>query len=145
MLVCCNSSFRPEDSWRLANKTENGNFYHKRRIEIGICPKCHKFILALIETNLKTDFIKTTIFKERKAYKAFEEYQTQKLNIEYSVKAGSKSKMNWQYFDNKEIKEHNGNVNKIRHYLVDFNGTRKLVLEVDVDYKNKIYYSNTNL
>lgn len=140
MLVCCNSSFRPEDSWRLANKTENGNFYHKRRIEVGICPKCHKFILALIETNLKTDFIKTTIFKERKAYKAFEDYQTEKLNIEYKPKYGSKSNMSLHYFENVEVREHTGNVTKIRHYEVDFNGSRKLKAEVEVNYKDKVYY-----
>lgn len=105
---------------------------------------CSKFVVSVRETNLKTGVEKITIFKERKAYKAFEYYQNEKVNIEYSgSKYGSKSNMNWRYFDNKEIKGVDGNITKIRHYEVNFNGTRNLKAEVEVDYDKKIYYSNT--
>lgn len=141
MLECCNI-FRPEDTWRLVNKTENGNFYHKRRLEIGICPKCNKFVVTLFETNLKTGYHKITQFKERKAYKAFEYYQKEKLNNEYNVYNGNKSNMNWRFCENIEVKDSDGNVTLIRHYKTDFNGVRALIAEIPVDYKQNIYYNS---
>jgi hypothetical protein len=144
VIECC-GAFRAEDSWRLANKIENSNYYHKRRLELGICPKCNKFVVALHETNLKTGYHKVTIFKERKAYKAFEEFQKEKLNNEYSVRNGNKANMNWRFCENKEVKDSTGNVILIRHYIIDFNGAKKLISQVPVDYNNNIYYMTPRL
>lgn len=138
MLFCC-GSFRPESSWSLSNEDRDGNFYIKRRVEVGECPKCKKFIVRVWETNIATNSEKNYLLKDRKALKAYERCITQKANKEYNPRYGSKSNMNWFYFDNKEIKNHSGNVVLIRHYLVDFNGTRKLETEIPVDYENKIY------
>ena len=142
MLYCC-GTFRASSAWSLSNEDRDGNFYIKRRVEVGNCPKCNKFVVRIWETNLQTNIEKNFLYKDRKAFKAYQSCKNQRANREYNPKYGSTSNMNWVYFDNKEIKNHTGNIIWIRHYQTDFNGGRILVAEIPVDYEQKIFYTYT--
>ena len=138
MLHCCGQSFKYE---RIITPLDN-YLYSNRSLEIGRCPKCGSLICELIQYSKRADRF-VTVRPRKKDVRSFiqrienEPYQEQTFKVKY----GNKSNMNFTYFDTSEIKQKD-NVVLLRHYEKDFNDTVRSIIEVKVDYNNKIYYSN---
>lgn len=117
---CC-SKFYARDIYSLTPKD-----YVERILEVGFCPKCGAFVAELRKRNFEG---KWTIeyAKRKKALRLYEENKNDIVrDLISKVKHGNKSNMGFRYGENVEVKSKDGSV-EIRHYAVDFNGTKELL------------------
>ena len=138
LLHCCGQDFAYS---RMITPLDN-EAYTNRSLEIGRCPKCGALICELIQYSKKHKRFVTIRPKKKDVSSFIHRLESQPYTEEmHKVKYGTKSNMNYTYFDTSEIKSKD-NVVLLKHYKKDFNGTIRGIIEVEVDYDNKIYYSD---
>lgn len=125
ILNCCNSDIENVDVWFLKDIKD----FTARKLFYAKCPKCHYPVIALYEkrisdgkiflnSNIRGKHAVNTLCREEK--RVITKFPDIKADCLYG----------WVYGVNKEIKNKNGKVTKVRQYASDFLGNKKLRKEI---------------
>ena len=91
---------------------------------VGNCPHCDKFVVEVYKKNYKGKWSSFQA-KKRKALRLFEQYASNIVNRDSSIKYGNRSNMAFRYGLNIEANQKGKKI--IKRYAVDFNGTKELL------------------
>lgn len=122
-LICnCKTAINKVDVWFLKDIKN----FEARKLIIGLCSKCHRPVITLIEKRISDG----QIFKDENitgnnAVKIINRESKRALCRYFKVDANSLC--GWVYGVNTEIKNKKGDTTQIRQYSSDFYGKKKIV------------------
>ena len=124
----CGQNIKPSDVWFLADTKECNN----RILYIGYCPRCLKECSLLLETNKiqNKTFGKPKYGKQAK--KEIELCRCDKLFTAHDLKIKKGKPYSWVYGENKEIRNKNGEVIKIKQSACDYYGQKEIIKTIDL-------------
>ena len=122
MKHCVN--FQPYDIWFL----QDNELFSHRKLFLGLCPKCSKPVLELVQFNILTNQPSVT---KKIGYSAHDFAESLKTQVMYSLSECNRLKFkskpfSWVYGINKERKLKNGNTIAYQ-YASDFFDNKVLV------------------
>lgn len=125
----CNIDFQSYDVWFLFDNATDKN----RRLLLGKCPVCKKDIVSLVEERKKDGRIFVQKEVGTKATKLIDD-ALRKKDVVYSeselkIRQGNGAPFGLCYGETKEIRNHKGQVVKIRVKRCDFFGQEKVIKE----------------
>lgn len=129
MIKCC-GLFRPDEDkiWHLTDK----DGFHKRIMEAGTCPHCLNWVVQLTQYRYFDNKRLIETYKKRRALKKYNEFRQEIDFKQENVHYGTKANMSFRYGENKEVRDKDNEIIKIKQISVDFNGVKRLEKTIKV-------------
>lgn len=132
MFTHCHRKFNSYNCWFLFDNKDFTN----RKLYIGICPDCGACIVRLVETRKYDNMIFSRYFYKKEAEKVIQKQSSQINYTSKDIQKFKKTPFGLCYGENKEIRNHNGEITEIRQKRCDYFGTKEVIVRIKPSYSS---------
>lgn len=122
----CSIKFKPYLIWYLS---ENRHFFN-RKLNIGLCPKCHTLVVELEETRKVDNVTFYDISSGQKANNLRDRLRAELLYSSADLVKGAETLFGFRYGINKEVFNKETGKMELKQYSCDFYGNKELVKKI---------------